>query len=430
MPAEGLIAFPCPPIERAAAIATTALRTIRSARLITGDVVDIELADGRVTSIAPATARDGGRPTSPRASELDAAGYVLLPPLVESHVHLDTTLWGEPWRPNLGGPSIPEFIANERRVLASLTSSPRERAGRLLAHLLGKGSLHVRSHVQVTPDVGLRHVQDLLALREAWRGRVELQLVAFPQTGMLIQPGVSQLMDEAAGLGVDCVGGIDPAGVDRDPIGQLRAVFGIAERHGRGVDIHLHDEGELGVWQIERIADFTEATGLAGKVMISHAYALGMVPLRRIEALARRLADLRISLMTTAPADVAMPPVAELRSLGVNICLGSDGIRDSWTPLGTGDMLERAMLLAYRHYWGRDEQLLTALDMATHAGARALGLADYGVAAGGPADLVLVKAENACEAVVAMPQERLVVKGGRLVARDGVPTDIIEGCRP
>jgi cytosine/creatinine deaminase len=148
---------------------------------------------------------------------------------------------------------------------------------------------------------------------------------------MLIRPGTAELMERALEMGVETVGGLDPAGIDNDPIRHLETIFDLAGKHGRGVDIHLHDGGELGIWQIERIADFTQAGGLAGKVMISHAFCLGMVPTTRIEALGRRLADLRISLMTTAPSDISLPPVAFLKALGVNICCDSDGIRDAWS---------------------------------------------------------------------------------------------------
>jgi cytosine deaminase len=106
--------------------------------------------------------------------------------------------------------------------------------------------------------------------------------------------------------------------------------------------------------------------------------------------------------------------------MGVNVCCGSDGIRDAWSPMGNGDMLERAMLLAYRFDWGKDEELRQALDAATSAGAKALGLEDCGLEVGGPADFVLVRAENVADAVVRRPHERFVVKGGNVVARDGV----------
>src|SRR5207237_719994 len=125
-------------------------------------------------------------------------------------------------------------------------------------------------------------------------------LVAFPQAGMLISEGVVGLMREALEMGVDVVGGIDPAGIDRDPIRHLETVFDLAVRYRKAVDIHLHDPGDLGRWEIERIADMTEATGLAGHVTISHAYCLGAFAVADLAPLADRLAKLRISIMTCA----------------------------------------------------------------------------------------------------------------------------------
>jgi cytosine deaminase len=277
----------------------------------------------------------------------------------------------------------------------------------------------MRSHIDVAPDIGLHHVEAMLALRETYRDMIDMQFVVFPQTGMLIQPGTVELMDQALGMGVETVGGLDPAGIDNDPIRHLTTIFDLAGKHGCGLDIHLHDRGELGLWQIERIADFTKARGLAGKVMISHAYCLGMFPHARIEALGRWLAELRISLMTTAPADTTVPPVAFLKGLGVNICCGSDGIRDAWSPLGNGDMLERAMLMAFRFDWSKDEELASAFDSATFAGARAIGLAGYGLAPGNAANFILVAAENVGDALARRPHQRTVISRGRIVARDG-----------
>src|SRR5262249_51295017 len=188
---------------------------------------------------------------------------------VESHVHLDKTLWGMPWRPHSAGATLKDLIANERRVLREINVPIAKRAGALLETCIARGSLHIRSHIDVDPEIGLSHVEAMLALREAYRDVVGLQFVAFPQTGSLIQPGTVEVMERALEMGVETVGGLDPAGIDNDPIRHLQTIFDLAGKHGRGVDIHLHDAGELGVWQIERIADFTEATGLPGKVMIS-----------------------------------------------------------------------------------------------------------------------------------------------------------------
>jgi cytosine deaminase len=386
----------------------------RNLRRPDGRLVDLSIADGRIAAIEPT-----GRVAPGRAQVVDGDGQLLLPALVESHVHIDKTLWGLPWRPHSAGPSLKNLIANERRVLREINVPIAKRAGGLLENCIARGSLHIRSHIDVDPEIGLRHVEALLALRETYRDVVEMQFVVFPQTGMLIQPGTVELMERALEMGVETVGGLDPAGIDNDPIRHLETIFNLAGKHGRGVDIHLHDGDELGVWQIERIADFTQARGLAGKVMISHAFCLGMVPRTRIEALGRRLAELRISLMTTAPTDCSLPPVAFLKALGVNICCGSDGIRDAWSPFGNGDMLERAMLLAQRFDWRKDEDLASAFDSATTAGARALGLTGYGLAPGHAANFILLPAENLSDALARRPHQRTVVSRGKVIARDG-----------
>jgi len=386
----------------------------RNLRRIDGDLVNIDCADGRIAAIVPA-----GSAAASGAEMIDAKGQLLLPALVESHVHLDKTLWGQPYRANSAGPMLKDYIDNERRVLRKVKAPIAVRSAALLEHCIARGSLYIRCHIDVAPDIGLSHVEGMLALREKYRDLVDMQFVAFPQTGMLIQPGTVELMDKALAMGVETVGGLDPAGIDRDPIAHLTAIFDLAEKHGKGLDIHLHDRGELGLWQIERIADFTQARGLKEKVIISHAYCLGMFPHARIEKLGQRLADLGISLMTSAPADTHVPPVAFLKSIGVNICCGSDGIRDAWSPFGNGDMLERAWLLAFRFDWSKEEELQSALDSATGAAAKAIGLAQYGLKAGHAADFIYLPVEALGDALGQRPHNRNVVRHGRLVAQDG-----------
>lgn len=352
--------------------------------------------------------------TAPDA--VDCAGWLVLPAFVEPHVHLDKTLWGEDWVPGRHASTLRDYIENERRVLSANATPPEVRAGRLLSEMLRHGTTAVRSHVDVAPDVGLAHVEAMLRLRDAWGDRIDLQFVAFPQQGLLSRPGTAELMREAIDMGVETVGGLDPAGIDGDPAGQLRFIFDLAVAKGAGIDIHLHDPGELGAWQVEQIADHAEASGLSGRVMISHAYCLGMIPRSRLERIGRRLADLRISLMTSAPAETAVPPVAHLVDLGVTVCCGSDGIRDAWSPLGNGDMLERAFLTAYRFDWNTDDDFRRALDCATGAAATAIGLEGHGLRPGGRADFVMIDAATAGDALCRRPPARRVVRRGKLVA--------------
>lgn len=383
------------------------MTTFSNLRDIDGQSVGIRCRDARIEAIGPdITALDA----------VDGAGRLVLPAFVEPHVHLDKTLWGEAWQPGKRAEKLRDYIENERRVLSANTTPAEERAGRLLGQMLAYGTTSVRSHIDVAPDVGLTHVEAMMRLREVWSDRADLQFVAFPQQGILCRPGTTDLIRAAMDLGVETVGGLDPAGIDGDPDGQLRFIFDLAVEKGAGVDIHLHDKGDLGAWQVERIADYAAASGLAGKVMISHAYCLGMISPARLERIGRSLADAGISLMTSAPADVAVPPVEELTEMGVNVCCGSDGIRDSWSPFGNGDMLERAFLTAYRFDWNRDEDFTRALGCATHAAAKAIGLEDYGLTVGNRADFVIIAASGSGDALCRRPADRLVVRRGKLVA--------------
>ncbi|WP_033375347.1 amidohydrolase family protein [Leeia oryzae] len=386
---------------------------IRRVRPYGGDMQDIKVVDGRIAALTPAS------DTPASGADLDGQGQLLTLPLVESHIHLDKTLWGLPWRAHSAGPSLTELIGNERQVLRTLTSPIAERAGALLAHCIAKGTQLVRCHVDVDPELGLRHVEAMLALRTRFAPLVDMQLVAFPQTGLITNPGTAALMREAVAMGVDVLGGLDPCGIDKDPIAHLTSIFELARDMDCGVDIHLHDGGELGLWEIERIIDFTERYQRQGRVMISHAFCLGMKPWPVIAPLAARLAANGVSILSSAPADIEIPPFLPLQQAGVNVCLGSDGIRDAWTPMGNGDMLERAMLLAYRFDMRRDDELQLAFEAATRVGAKALGHEDYGMAVGKPAHFVLFPSETLAEAIVSRPLARTVIRHGRVIARDG-----------
>ena len=406
---------------------------LHGGRLWRGGLADVVIRDGRIAALVDAGADDaraagtrvddahaGGRPIDARADLIDARGCLVLPGLVDAHAHLDKTLWGTPWQAHCAGPSLLDRIENERRVLRELHLSPELQSARLVRRLLACGTTHVRSHVDVGPELGLDHLHGVQAMRERHRDAITIELVAFPQGGVAGSPGTLELLELAVREGAEAIGGLDPIGVDGDPKAQLDGIFAIAARHGCGVDIHLHDRGEMGALTIEMIAERTAALGLAGRVTISHAFCLGMLEPARLDAVVRRLVDHDIAVMTHAPAGATpFPPVRLLAERGVRLCTGSDGVRDAWSPLNTGDMLERAYLVAYRSGFHDDPGLELALRMATYGGAQVMGCAGYGLAVGAPADLVLVEAGSAAEAVALHPVRHCVLKAGRVVARDG-----------
>ncbi len=385
---------------------------LKNVRPMAGAETDVLIEKGRIARVAPGQ-------EVPGAAVEDGAGAIMLPGLVEAHTHLDKTLWGMPWVANSAGPRLIDKIDNERAVRVALGIDPARQSARQVVQSLRKGTTQIRTHVDVDTVVGLAGIEGLLATREHYAEAMDIELVAFPQSGLLVRPGTVALLEEAMRLGADVVGGLDPCGIDRDPKGHLDAVFGLATKFGKPVDIHLHEQALLGAFSMELIFERTRALGMQGQVTISHAFCLGDPDTAMVDALLDEIAALDIAIMTTGSASRPVPPVAKLAKRGIRTCAGSDGIRDSWGPYGNADMLERAMLIGLRNNFRRDEEVALALAVCTTGGAATMRTEGYGVAEGCKADLVLVDGETLAEAVVNHPERRLVVKRGRVVARQG-----------
>ena len=265
------------------------------------------------------------------------------------------------------GNRVADRIEAERKVRATRTVPEAETGANLVRQVVASGTLHMRSHVDIDNQLGLRNLHEILKVRERFRDLVTIQIVAFPQSGILRSPGTAALLDAAIAEGADLLGGLDPVGIDGDLDGHLDAIFGIAERRGVGVDIHLHDSGESGIHQLTAIAHRTEAAGLNGRVAVSHAFALGSVPTDLAERTADLLAEAGVAIMSHGPGGAHIPPLKLLHDHGVEVFGGSDNIRDAWSPFGNGDMLERAMMIGYRANFRHDEELALAFDMVTAA---------------------------------------------------------------
>lgn len=391
---------------------------IANAVLADGTKRHIDVKGGRIAALLPAAA---GVPA--HADVLDVAGALLLPPLVDGHIHLDKTLLGLPWLPNqAAGNRVADRIEAERRVRAARTVPEFETGSKLVRQVVASGTLHMRSHVDIDNQLGLRNLHEVLKIRERFQGLVTIQIVAFPQSGIVRSPGTAELLDAAIAEGADLMGGLDPVGIDGDLDGHLDAIFAVAERRGVGIDIHLHDGGESGIAQLIVIAARTAAAGLQGKVAVSHAFALGSVPADVVARTADVLARAGVAIMSHGPGGAPIPPLALLRQHGVKVFGGSDNIRDAWSPFGNGDMLERAMMIGYRANFRHDHELKFAFEMVTDAAASVLGLEAYGIAIGAAADFVAVEAGSVAEAVAARPRRKLVIRAGKVVARDGVLT--------
>ena len=381
--------------------------------LADGQRVSVALANGRIEAIGPHVAAQAGVPV------VDGGAALLLPGFVEGHTHIDKSNWGRPWYRNEVGPLLTDRIGNEREWRKTSGHDAAAQSLALARAFVQAGTTRMRTHVDIDTDARLRYLEGVLATRQTLRDVLDMQIVAFPQSGMLIRPGTVELLDSALAAGADVLGALDPALIDGDPVASLNATFALAERHRKPIDIHLHEPGEVGAFTLKLLLDRVQALGMQGQVVVSHAFCLGALPDRERDALIERIAQLRVALLTSAPPSRPVPPLKLCRDKGVTVFGGNDGIRDTWSPYGVPDMLERAMLIGLRYDLRRDDDIAIAFDCVSDAAARGCGFSDYGLRVGARADLVVVEAQSVAHAVVARPKRKLVVANGRIVVRDG-----------
>ncbi|WP_296038916.1 amidohydrolase family protein [uncultured Agrobacterium sp.] len=385
---------------------------IKNTRPMGGATADILIRNGRIADIGQDLA----------ATDLtvkDAGGRIAIPGLVDAHTHLDKSLLGYPWYVNEVGPRLIDKIDNERKVKRDYGLDAHIQSMRQALQSVGYGTTLIRTHVDIDTDQGLIALEGVMETRRQLDGIVEIEIVAFPQSGLMRRPGTAELLDAGMAMGADLVGGLDPCGMDRDPKAHLDTIFAIAEKHGKGIDIHLHESGELGAFSMELIFERTRALGMQGKVAVSHAFCLGHPDWNMTQALIDTCAELDVPILTTAPPSREVPSLRRLRTAGVRFGAGVDGFRDTWGPYGNGDMLERSMLLGMKNNLRRDDELLLALDVCTTGGAKSMDREAHSLEIGGRGDVVIVEGETVGEAIVTHQPRKLVVTAGNVVARDG-----------
>ncbi|MEJ7843251.1 MAG: cytosine deaminase [Rubrobacter sp.] len=394
---------------------------LRGARL-DGDLVDVAVAGGRIERVAPGI--DGSA-----AREIDAEGRLVSPPFVESHVHLDTTLTAGQPRWNESGTLFEGIqIWTERKKEIS-HEDVISRATQLLRWQAAQGVLHVRTHADVT-DPELTGLKALLELREKVRSWIDVQVVAFPQEGILSYPKGADLMEEALKLGADAVGGIPHFEHTREMgAASVKETFRLAEKYDRPVDVHCDETDDPESRFLEVMAAEAIRTGMGERVTASHtaafgsydnAYAfklMGFLVKGGINFVANPLINITLQGRYDAyPKRRGITRVKELWQNGLNVSLGYDDVMDPWYPLGTGGMLQPAHMAVHACHMTAREEVVACFDMVTGGGAKTLGLDGYGLVEGSPADFVLVDAPGKWEAVRRLAATTLVVKNGEVIS--------------
>jgi cytosine deaminase len=313
-----------------------------------------------------------------------------------------------------------------------------QRANTALRWLLAHGVTHLRAHVDVC-DPSLRAVRALLAVREAWRDTIDIQLVAFPQQGIYSFPDGEKLMVEALELGVDVVGGIPHYEWTRQ-YGErdVKTALALAVRYGRAADLHCDETDDDQSRFLEVLAAETIRLGLQGRVTASHTTAMHSYSNAYADRLIRlvRAAGLHV---VTNPLDNSVlqgrfdaypirrgfTRVKELLRAGVNVAIGHDSIMDPWYPLGVGDPVQSCFVMVHYGQMSGHDELASMLDFVTARSARCLGIDDYGLAEGRRADLVVFDAPTPVDVVRTLAPRRAVVSRGRLVARTAARQTIV-----
>ncbi|WP_408006937.1 amidohydrolase [Pseudalkalibacillus sp. A8] len=347
---------------------------------------------------------------------VDGKGFLAIPTFKEMHNHLDKTYLSLDWKACKPVKNLEERLHYEAMELEELGPTTKQRASKMIELILSNGSTHIRTHVNIDPYIGLKNLEGVKAALEDYSDKLTYEIVAFPQHGLL-REHVIPLMKEAMRSGAHIVGGLDPAGIDKNIEKSLYEVMNLAAEFDAEVDIHLHDSGHVGYYTVDILAEMVEEAKWHNRVAVSHAFCLGEVPFPQQEVITDKLSELGMSVMSTIPITKTLPPVALLDRKGVNVYLGCDGFYDSWGPFGTGDVLEKVTTYGELYRKSDERSLAQSLKWATGG---KTPLTKEGEIAwpleGDEANLVLVNTSCTAEAVARTPKREAVIFKGKVVA--------------
>lgn len=391
---------------------------VTDARLRDGRVVDVHCAEGRVTALAPPGDRPAGVPV------VEAAGGLVTEPCVDGHLHLDKvrTL------PLVGDAALQAYTAGgmaETAASIDLASAVKAHwsveallpnVRQALADGVTHGVLHVQAFADVDTAAGLVGVQAVLAAREEFRDQVDVSVVAFPQDGLLRDPGTAELVEQAMALGADVVGGIPwiEDGED-DQRAHVEWACALAARLGTRVAMLTDDAPDPSYATTTMLAEAMERHGLRGRGVACHARALGHYDRDRQDAVLALAREVGLGLVSDPHTGSVALPVERALAAGVAVGLGQDDIEDAYYPFGRHNLLEVAFLAAHLLDMRSASQLDTLVDLVTTSAARVLGLTGFGLRVGGPADLLVHDAERTVDLLARHAAPRVVVRGGRVL---------------
>jgi len=378
-------------------------------------LVDLGIEDGKIAAIARALAASG--------KEIDLRGRFVSPPFCETHIHLDKSCILTRCKGEKG--TLDEAIAEV--AVQKKTFTPEDvyqRASKTLAKAASHGTMHMRTHVEVDPVIGLRGLEGVLQAIDDYKWAIDAEVCVFPQEGMTNNPGTEALMIESMNKGARVVGGAPYT--DTDPHGQIDRIFRMAREFDADIDMHLDFGKSADYMDIDYVCELTEKFDYGGRVAVGHVTKLTFLLPTQLQAITRQLASSGVAVTVLPSTDLylmgrerdhnhtrGVVRVHELLQQGVNCSLSTNNVLNPFTPFGDCSLIRMANIYAnIAHVGIRD--FANCLDMVTHRSAKLLRRDDYGLKPGRSADMVVLDCASAEEAVAELAVPLYGFKAGRM----------------
>jgi cytosine deaminase len=394
---------------------------------------DIHIAEGKIQKIVPSEREIPGPAGETSGTDIiDAAGNLVIPPLVDPHVHLDAVLSaGNLSSPNVSGTLLEAIgIWNEwKRGLSKDVLLSNARA--VMKWYIANGVLYVRTHADCS-DPTLLTVESLIELREEFKDKVDLQVVAFPQNGVFTSREGEALMRRALSMGADVVGGAPHIEYTReDGVREVEFVYELAEEYDKLIDIHCDETGDPQSRFVEVMAKESIMREMEGRAAASHTTAMHNYNNDYAFKLIGNLAKAGMNMITNPfdnavlqnrtdgyPRKRGVTRADEMLAKGINVCIGHDSIMDPWYSMGKGNMIMAANLFAHLGHMNGHTQLSQLMDMITVNSAKTMNIESaYGIHEGKPANLVILDAGSDAETIRLMPECLYVIRNGNVICR-------------
>jgi len=389
---------------------------LRNARIVgASEPVDIAVAATRIAAIAPQL--------PDRDAEQQLYGRLVVAGLVESHIHLDKSCILD--RCESGHLSLKQTIDEVAAVKRAFSEEDIYlRSQRTLEKAIVQGTMRMRAHTEVDPRIGLRAFHAIRRLKRDYAWAVDLQICVFPQEGLLNDPGCEELLRTACQAGADLIGGCPYT--DSDPHGQIARIFALARDFDLDVDFHLDFDLDPSWMDLDEVCRQTAAHRYGGRVTAGHVTKLSMLPSERLAAAARRLADAGVALTVLPATDLflmgreqgfaaprAIAPAHRLIEGGAVCSIATNNVLNPFTPFGDCSLIRMANLYANVAQIGAPEELARCFEMITSFPAKLMNFADYGIAVGNPADLLVLDCADPAAAIAELAVPLLGIKNGR-----------------